>query len=103
MKYLGSDKVCPPDWLCSAGTALMIVVLSTFVCAFTIFQLCGKIGGAILAVFYIINTLNLLRVHHLCRNTEPGIVPNIRSKRIDYNKQYYITYREINDVIREFT
>lgn len=103
MKYLGNDKVCPPDWLCSVVTIFMIVLPSLFVGIFTIFQLCGKVGGAILVVLYGISLLNLLRIHHLCRNTEPGIVPNIRSKRIDYNKQYYVKYRELNDVIREFT
>ena len=103
MKYLGNDKVCPADWIFSVFTIIVIVVPSLFVSIFTIFQLCGKVGGAFLVVLYAISLLNLLRIHHLCRNTEPGIVPNIRSKRIDYNKQYFVKYRNLNDVIGEFT
>lgn len=86
MRYLGKDRVCPVDWGISLLAFFMIVIPSLFVLIFSIFGLCGYIGGSFLAIFYVASLLNLLRIHHHCRNTEPGIIPNIRSKRIDYNK-----------------
>lgn len=102
MKYLGKDRVCPVDWPISMLTFAMIVVPSLFVLVFTIFRLCGYIGGAFLAAFYLVSLLNLLRIHHNCRNTEPGILPNIRSKRIDYNKSYNVRYRKLGEIISDF-
>jgi hypothetical protein len=86
MRYLGKDRVCPVDWPMSMVSFTMIIVPSTFVLIYSVFGLCGYIGGSFLAILYLISLLNLLRIHHHCRNTEPGILPNIRSKRIDYNK-----------------
>ena len=102
MRYLGKDRVCPVDWLISMLTFAMIVIPSAFVLVFTIFWLCGKIGGAFLAAFYLLSVLNLLRIHHNCRNTEPGILPNIRSKRIDYNKSYNVRYRKLGEILDDF-
>ena len=99
MRYLGKDRVCPVDWAATILTVLLILVPSTFILVYPTFKLCGPIGGWFVAAFYLVSLLNLLRIHHICRNTEPGIVPNIRSKRVDYNKQYFIRYRSVDAVI----
>ena len=102
MKYLGADRVWPPDWAMSLLTVFLILVPSLFVLVITTFKLCGKIGGWFLAIPYGLSLLNLLRIHHNCRNTEPGIVPNIRSKKIDYNKSYTVRYRSLTEIMNEF-
>jgi len=102
MRYLSADRVCPAEWPASIITFFLIVIPSGFVLVYTIFELCGKIGGWFLAAFYLLCVLNLIRLHHHCRNTEPGVIPNIRSKRIDYNKQYFIRYRDLDAIYKEF-
>lgn len=102
MKYLGKDKVCPPDWPTSILAFIMILFPSIFVLIFTAFGLGGKIGGVFIDLLYVLSLLNLLRIHHLCRNTEPGILPRIRSKKIDYNKTYNVKYRSPGRVLAEY-
>lgn len=102
MKYLKKDKVCPVDWPITIMTTGIIAVPSLFTLIYTSFKLCGKIGGWFLSAAYLVSFVNLLRIHHLCRVTEPGILPRIRSKRIDYNKTYYCKYRSPGDILDEF-
>lgn len=99
MKYLGKDRVCPAEWPMTIMTTMFIIVPTVFVTCFTSFGLGGMIGGWFIAAAYLLSFLNLLRIHHNCRNTEPGILPRIRSKKIDYNKTYYVRYRSPGSVL----
>ena len=102
MRYLSKDRVCPVDWKVTILTSALIGVPSIFCLVFTCFSLCGKIGGWFLAAVYLISLCNLFRIHHLCRVTEPGILPRIRSKLIDYNKTYFCKYRTPGEIFDEF-
>ena len=50
------------------------------------FTLLGVVGGIFFDIVYLISFGNVLRVLYLCSRTEPGIIPKIRSKQIEYNK-----------------
>lgn len=43
-------------------------------------------------ILYIALVLNTIRIFMLCSYTEPGIIPKIRSSKIDYNKTHYVRY-----------
>ena len=34
---------------------------------------------------------------YLCSSTEPGIIPKIRSKSVNYQKPYKVTYQDADD------
>lgn len=56
-----------------------------------------EIGGWVAIVFlnipYLLPVLNTLRFFMLCTYTEPGVIPKVRSAKIDYNKTHYVSYR----------
>ena len=101
MSYISKDKVWPVDKNCSYFTSLLMITTSLFVLVFTVFSLCGKIVQWFVAVIYLVSLINTVRIHHLCRSTEPGILPRIRSKKIDYNKTYHVRYRKKEKVLQD--
>jgi len=46
---------------------------------------------------YFASLANNLRVLYMCAAVEPGIIPKIRSKAVNYQRQYQVTYREAED------
>ena len=62
----------------------------------------GFFWGWFTALVYLVSFVNLLRILHLCGFTEPGIIPQIRSKKIDYNKQYRVQFRDPGDILADF-
>ena len=50
------------------------------------YTLLGWVGGTFFDIAYIVSFGNVLRILYLCSRTEPGIIPKIRSKQIEYNK-----------------
>ena len=49
-----------------------------------------------------ISFVNVLRVLYLCSRTEPGIIPKLRSKQINYNKKYRVTYKTPEEVMDDY-
>jgi len=53
----------------------------------------GIAGIIILDLIFLLPLVNSLRMFMLCTYTEPGIIPKVRSTKIDYNKTHYVAYR----------
>ena len=49
-----------------------------------------------------VSFINVLRVLYLCSRTEPGIIPKLRSKQINYNKKYNVTYKTPEEIMNDF-
>ena len=49
-----------------------------------------------------VSFINVLRVLYLCSRTEPGIIPKLRSKQINYNKKYHVTYKAPEEIMNDF-
>lgn len=60
-------------------------------------DLCGYIGGAFVFLAYVTSLVNVIRILYLCATVEPGIIPKIRSKTVNYTKPYKIKYREAHE------
>ena len=45
----------------------------------------------------LVSLINDMRVLYLCATVEPGIIPKIRSKALNYQRPYKVTYREPGD------
>ena len=70
-----------------------MIVIPSFPTQFIIpFILLDWIGGAFLALFYFISLANVLRVLYLCASVEPGILPKLSSKVINYDRPYKVAY-----------
>ena len=68
-----------------------------FFCIFSPIDLCGWAGGIFICLLYIVSLANVCRVLYLCASTEPGIIPKIRSKSVNYVKPYKVTYQDADD------
>ena len=82
--YWGRDRIRPVDRCFLVITVLLIVIPSLPALTFTPFYLFGWIGGAFACLAYLISLVNVLRVLYLCATVEPGIIPKIRSRTINY-------------------
>lgn len=58
------------------------------------FYLFGWIGGAFACLGYLISLVNVLRVLYLTATIEPGIIPKIRARSVNYQKPYKVAYRD---------
>ena len=101
-KYIGGDKIIPASNCFAIFTSLCIIVPSGFAISFVNFTLLGWIGGFAFSIVYTVSFFNTLRILFLCSRTEPGIIPKIRSKQIEYNKTYQVTYKTPDKVMEEF-
>ena len=63
--------------------------------------MCGWWGIA-LSIFYSASFINVMRVLYLCSRTEPGIIPKIKSRKIDYKRQFYVVYKTPEQILQEF-
>lgn len=99
MKYLGRDNVCPPQWGFSMITNGIALAGLIFVVVIPAFPLCGKFWGTVLSTLFTLWTCFVIWLHNKVGRTEPGIIPNIRSKKIDYNRPYKCRYRPIDDLL----
>jgi hypothetical protein len=43
-------------------------------------------------VLYLLVVLNAIRYFVLCSYTDPGVIPRVRSPKIDYDKAHYVQY-----------
>ena len=66
------------------------------------FKALGWGWGTLFGIFYMTSFVNVLRVLYLCSRTEPGIIPKLRSKQINYNKKYRVTYKTPEQVMDEY-
>lgn len=64
---------------------------------FSPFELCGWIAGVFVCLLYIVSLGNVLRVLYLCASVEPGIIPKIRAKAVNYQKPYKVVYQDADD------
>ena len=85
-RYIGGDRIVPSNNCFAILTALLIIVPSLFAMTYVSYELLGWIGGTFFDIAYIVSFGNVLRILYLCSRTEPGIIPKIRSKQIEYNK-----------------
>jgi hypothetical protein len=53
----------------------------------------GILGMILLDAIFLLPLVNTIRMFVLCTYTEPGIIPRVRSSKIDYNKTHYVSYR----------
>ena len=51
------------------------------------------VGVIFLGIVECLPLANTLRMFILCSYTEPGVIPKVRSDKIDYNKSHYVAYR----------
>ena len=61
----------------------------------------GVIGGSLIAILYFISFANVLRCLYLCSRVEPGILPRVKSKVINYERMYKVIYREDIEIAQE--
>lgn len=96
-QYRGKDKIRPPEWKMTLVTLAQILIPSTPTQFYIPFLLCGWVGGFILAILYAVSLANVLRCLYLVSRVEPGIIPKVKSKVINYTRPYKVTYRESDD------
>ena len=101
-KYISGDKIVPSNNFFAVFTSLLIILPSGFAMSYVSYSLLGWVFGIFFDLFYLVSFLNTLRILYLCSRTEPGIIPKIRSKQIDYNKQYRVTYKTPDTIMEEF-
>jgi len=61
-------------------------------------MLCGWIGGILIDLVFFLSFVNVLRCLFLCSKVEPGIIPQVRSNAVDYQRPYKVTYKDQNEV-----
>lgn len=54
----------------------------------------GIVGAILLGLAFLLPLVNTIRMFTACTYTEPGIIPRVRSAKIDYNKTHYVAYRQ---------
>ena len=54
------------------------------------FELGGYVGGAFICLAYAFGLGVTMRSLYLCATVEPGIIPKIRSKNVNYTKTYKV-------------
>jgi len=67
---------------------IMIVPPAFFIVTFVLWSMTryfGYVGCVFLAIFYLLVVINAARFFVMCTFTEPGVIPKIRSEKIDYN------------------
>ena len=98
-KYRGADRITPANYCFPILTALIIIIPSIPALTFVPFHMCGWLGGAIICILEVLSLANTIRVLYLCATVEPGIIPKIRSKSVNYTKVYKVSYRDEQDVL----
>ena len=103
-KYVGGDKIVPSNNCFAIFTSLLIIFPSGFAMTYTNYGLLGWLGGTLFLLIYLPSFINTLRILYLCSRTEPGIIPKLQSKLIDYNpnKQYRVAYKTPDQIMEEF-
>jgi len=56
-------------------------------------DLAGWVGGVPICLVEAFSLVVALRALYLTATVEPGIIPKIRSKSVNYQKTYKVTYR----------
>ena len=97
-KYKYRDRVCPGGWPILILTFTLIAGPSILVFIFTCYGIGGLYGTFFLGIPYLISLCNSLRVLINVTQTDPGIIPKLRSQNINYNRNYSVAYREANEL-----
>ena len=63
------------------------------------FELASWIGGSFIFLLYGASLFNSLRFLYNCATIEPGIIPKIRSKSVNYQRGYKVAYREEEETV----
>ena len=82
--YKGGDRIRPAEWGVTIITYIMIIPPSLLCLTVVPFDLAGWIGGALICIAYWISFINMLRMLYMCSHVEPGIIPKIRSRALNY-------------------
>lgn len=91
--YRGGDRIRPVNWCYSIVTACMIIIPSFFAVTVVPFDMAGWIGGTFVCFIELSSLIVTLRTLYKCATVEPGIIPKIKSKAVNYQKTYKVTYR----------
>ena len=97
-KYRGADRILPANYCFPIMTASIIFIPSLPAITFVPFHMCGWFGGAVISIIYGLSLANSMRILYLCATVEPGIIPKVRSKSVNYTKVYKVSYRDEQDV-----
>ena len=92
--YRGGDRIKPVNWCFTVITACMIIIPSLFAVTIIPFDMAGWIGGAFVWLIEATSLFLTIRCLYKCAAVEPGIIPKIRSKAINYTKTYQVKYRD---------
>ena len=65
---------------------------------FRFYQTAGAWTLIVEGIIYLASVTNSLRCLVLCAITDPGIIPKIASKDINYNRTYGVVYRDIDEI-----
>ena len=57
----------------------------------------GWAGGVFICLAEAASLYITIRSLYLCATVEPGIIPKIRSKTVNYQKTYKVAYREADE------
>jgi palmitoyltransferase ZDHHC9/14/18 len=76
----------------------MIGIPSALTLGFTFYQTAGVAYLIIGGLFYFASVFNSLRCLVLCAITDPGILPKIPSSDVNYNRNYHVAYRDIDEI-----
>ena len=69
--------------------------------AYRNFSLLGH-WGWLFAILWSATFINTLRVQYLCAVTEPGIIPRVQSRKINYDIPHRVQYKSPEKVTEEF-
>lgn len=96
-RYLGGDRIRPVNWCFTIVTAFMIILPSIGALTIVPIDLVGWAGGIFICIVEAVSLFAAMRALYLCATVEPGIIPKIRSKIVNYQRTYRVTYREEED------
>jgi hypothetical protein len=82
----GGDQVKPPDYPVAIINGLMIAMPTTFIMAYTSFELFEFSYGLVYDILLAASMFNCLRLIYKCASAEPGIVPAIPTPEISRKK-----------------
>jgi len=83
-RYRGFDRIRPVNWCFTIVTACMITLPSLACLTVVPFDLAGWAGGILICLAYAFSLGITLRTLYMCATVEPGIIPKIRSKSVNY-------------------
>ena len=100
--YVGDDRIRPSQFFMVFVTFFMILFPSALYVSYVPIVVAGPIAGTFIILIYAASMINALRCLWLCSTIEPGIIPAIRSEKVDYERPSYMaTFKNRWELARE--